>query len=240
MCGRYVSASTPDEIAAYFDAEIALERAIPPSWNVAPTDDVYVVRERDGRREVHAHHWGLVPFWAKDPKVGARMINARAEGLAEKGAFKHALRHRRCIVPADGFYEWEHRPGSKVKQPWLIAPPTGELLAFAGLWESWSPERGSDDRLLSTTIITTAPNAAIEHLHDRMPAILPETCWDLWLDPAVEDPDELASVLVPAPNDLLTLRPVSTDVNSVKNQGPHLIDPVDPALPGGLFGTPGA
>lgn len=237
MCGRYVSSSTPDEIADYFDAEERPEQALDPSWNVAPTDDVYVVLEEDGVRRVAEHHWGLVPFWAKSPAIGSKMINARADGLATKGAFKDSFARKRCIVPADGFYEWQAVPGHKVKQPYLITRRTGEPLAFAGLWSSWRPPSSDgSERLRSTTIITTTPNDLMATLHDRMPVILPASAWAEWLDPDNHDVEDLARLLVPAPEDVLTLRPVSTEVNSVRNQGPHLIDPVEPpAVQGSLL-----
>ena len=244
MCGRYVSSSTPDEIAQYFDADEQPEQALEPSWNVAPTDDVYVVLEEDGVRKVAEHHWGLVPFWAKSPAIGSKMINARADGLAEKGAFKDSFARKRCIVPADGFYERTHVPGQKVKQPYLITRRTGEPLAFAGLWASWrSPDGDRTERLRSATIITTTPNELMASLHDRMPVLLPANAWQEWLDPDNTDIDDLARLLVPAPDDVLQLRPVSTEVNNVRNQGPHLIDPVEPpAVQGTLLdlGDPGA
>ena len=227
MCGRFVSSSTPDEIAQYFDAEPPAEAAIEPSWNVAPTRDVYVVMEDGGIRKVAVHHWGLVPFWAKSPAIGSKMINARAEGLAEKGAYKHAFRKRRCIVPADAFYEWRKVPGQKAKQPYAIERRDGEPIAFAGLWEQW---RGGDDEwgaLRSTTIITTDPNGLMATIHDRMPVILPPAAWEAWLDPANDDLEALGKLLVPAPEELLVLRPVSTEVNNVRNDGAQLLDEVD-------------
>jgi putative SOS response-associated peptidase YedK len=227
MCGRFVSSSTSDEIAQYFDAEPAPEAAIAPSWNVAPTNDIFVVLEDGGVRRVASHHWGLVPFWAKTPAIGSKMINARAEGLADKGAFKHAFRKRRCLIPVDGFYEWRKVPGQKVKQPYFIARPDGEPLAFAGLWEEWrGPERDGEQRLRSASIITTTPNELMATIHDRMPVILPPAAWDRWLDPADADLDALGKLLVPAPPEVLQLRPVSTEVNNVRNQGPHLVDEV--------------
>jgi putative SOS response-associated peptidase YedK len=240
MCGRFVSSSTADEIAHHFDARSVPEAALPPSWNVAPTADVAVVLEGPDGRIVALHHWGLVPIWAESPKVGARMINARAEGLDAKPAFKHAFRRRRCIVPADGFYEWRTIPGQKVKQPYFVTRADGEMLAFAGLWEEWrGPARDGAERLRSTTIITTAANETMAPVHDRMPVILPEGAWDRWLDPGETDVHALGGLLVPAPPDLLQLRPVGRAVGNVRNQGPHLIDEVvlDPALE---TGRPGA
>lgn len=200
-----------------------------PSWNVAPTHDVYVVLEDGGVRLLAPHHWGLVPVWAKAPGVGAKMINARAEGLADKNAFKHAFRKRRCIVPADGFYEWKKVPGQRTKQPYFIHRADGEPLAFAGLWEEWrGPERDGSQRLRSATIITTEANETMEPIHDRMPVILPPTAWDHWLNPTDADLDRLGKLLVPAPTHLLVMHPVSTDVGNVRNRGSHLVDPVEP------------
>jgi putative SOS response-associated peptidase YedK len=241
MCGRYVSSSTPDEIARYFGADEQPERPLEPSWNVAPTDDIYVVLERDDTRIVAEHHWGLVPFWAKSPAIGTKMINARADGLATKSAFKDSFARKRCIVPADGFYEWEQLPGQKVKQPYLINRPSGEPLAFAGLWASWRPPGPEGEGgLRSATIITTTANDLMGRVHDRMPVILPASAWDAWLDPANHDVEALGRLLVPAPPDALTMRPVSTEVNNVRNQGPHLIDPVEaPPVQGTLLDAGG-
>lgn len=241
MCGRFVSASPPDELARYFGADQVGESvaadALEPSWNVAPTNDVYVVVE-DGRvRKVEAFHWGLVPFWAKELSIGNRMINARAEGLAEKSAYKRAYAKRRCIIPADGFYEWRKVPGQKRKQPMYLQRKDGEPLAFAGLWEVWrgpkDAEPGSEGPseehpLRSTTIITGQPNELVAQIHDRMPVILPPSAWDAWLDPEQHDLDVLGKLLVPAPAELLAVHPVSTEVNNVRNDGPQLTEEAPP------------
>jgi putative SOS response-associated peptidase YedK len=228
MCGRFVSASPPDEIARYFDAA-APEEVLDPSYNVAPTKDVYVVLEHGGLRRMEPFHWGLVPRWAKDPKIGGRMINARADTLTTKNAFKPAFSRRRCIIPADGFYEWKSVPGQKKKQPVFIRRPDGEPLAFAGLWEVWrNPER-PDEKLRSCTIITTDANEEVRSIHDRMPAILPPETWGSWLREDNDDVDALGRLLVPAPPRFVELYPVSTEVNNVRNDGAHLIERVDPA-----------
>jgi putative SOS response-associated peptidase YedK len=224
MCGRFVSATPPDQVAAYFGAE-APEALLEPSWNVAPTTDVYAVLADGSTRRLDAFHWGLVPRWAKDVKIGSRMINARAESLATKGAYKHAFQRRRCIVPADGFYEWQKRPGEKTKQPYFIHRPDGEPYAFAGLWETWKgPDGKGDEVLRSCTIITTTPNSEMAKIHDRMPVLLPPDAWDTWLDPDQQDLELLGRLLVPAPPQLITLRPISTQVNNVRNDGPELMD----------------
>jgi putative SOS response-associated peptidase YedK len=228
MCGRFVSASSPDEIARYFDAE-APEALLEPSYNVAPTNDVYAVLDDGGVRRLDAFHWGLVPIWAKDPRQGSKMINARAETLAAKNAYKPAFKRRRCIIPADGFYEWKKIPGQKTKQPHFIHRPDGEPLAFAGLWEVWRGPDKQGDPLRSCTIVTTSANETMQPLHDRMPVILPASAWEEWLDPANDDIETLGKLLVPAPPELIVTHPVSTEVNSVRNKGAELIEPVEPA-----------
>jgi putative SOS response-associated peptidase YedK len=228
MCGRFVSASSPDEIARYFDAE-APEALLEPSYNVAPTNDVYAVLNDGGVRRLDAFHWGLVPIWAKDPRQGSKMINARAETLAAKNAYKPAFKRRRCIIPADGFYEWKKIPGQKTKEPHFIHRPEGEPLAFAGLWEVWRGPDKQGDPLRSCTIVTTSANETMEPLHDRMPVILPASAWEEWLDPANDDLETLGKLLVPAPPEIIVTHPVSTEVNTVRNKGAELIEPVDPA-----------
>jgi putative SOS response-associated peptidase YedK len=228
MCGRFVAASPPDQIARYFDAQ-APEALLEPSYNVAPTNDVYAVLEDGSSRRVEALHWGLVPRWAKDPSVGNRMINARAETLAAKNAYKHAFAKRRCIIPADGFYEWRAEPDQKRKQPYYIHRPDGEPLAFAGLWEVWRDPNSRDaDELHSCTIVTGQPNEKVRPIHDRMPVILPSQAWDTWLDPDQHDLDLLGKLLVPASASTIELHPVSTEVNNVRNKGAHLVDRIDP------------
>ena len=231
MCGRFVSSSPPDEVARYFDATLPGEVALEPSWNVAPTDDIYVVHQDGSTRLLAARHWGLVPIWAKSPAIGNKMINARSEGLAEKNAFKRAFAKRRCLVPADGFYEWQKVPGQKAKQPYFVHRPDGEPLAFAGLWEEWrGAQRDGSQHLRTATIITTTANETMSTIHDRMPVILPPSAWDDWLDPANTDLDALGRLLVPAPPQIITLRPVSTEVGNVRNQGPQLLKPIDPPV----------
>jgi putative SOS response-associated peptidase YedK len=226
MCGRFVSASPPDEIAKYFDAA-APEQVLEPSFNVAPTNDVYAVFETGGVRRLDAFHWGLVPHWAKAPSVGSKMINARAETLMTKNAFKPAFRKRRCIIPADGFYEWKKTPGQKKKQPMFIHRPDGAPLAFAGLWAIWRDEAGEE--LHSCTIITTSANEDVAEVHDRMPVILAPGDWGPWLAEGNDDLDTLGKLLVPAPPRTIDLHPVSTEVNNVRNKGADLIARVDPA-----------
>jgi putative SOS response-associated peptidase YedK len=227
MCGRFVATSPPDELAVYFGSTPAFDAVIEPSYNVAPTQDVLAVVEHEGHRNLDAFHWGLIPSWAKDAKIGSRMINARAETLAEKSAFKPSFETRRCLVPADGFYEWKKLGGGSKpkKQPVFIRRADHEPLAFAGLWSVWRGPARDQEPLRSLTIVTTTPNAAMSEIHDRMPVILPQERWATWLDRDNDDLDSLAALLVPAPDDLLTLTPVSTLVNNVRNDGPELLEP---------------
>ena len=231
MCGRFVSASPPDELARYFDVDQVTEQVLDRSFNVAPTNDVYVVLETGGVRRLDAFHWGLIPFWAKDRKVGQKMINARAESLAEKSAYRRAFQKRRCIVPADGFFEWKKVPGQKAKQPMFIERTDGEPMAFAGLWEVWRPESTRDDEstwVHSCTIITGEPNEVVAPIHDRMPVQLPPSAWSTWLDRDIEDVELLGKLLVPAPASLLTAHPVSPRVNDVRQRDSSLVEPFDP------------
>jgi putative SOS response-associated peptidase YedK len=229
MCGRFVSSSPPDELAKYFDVEAVAESVLEPSFNVAPSQDVYVVLERGGLRRLDTFHWGLVPFWAKDPSTGTKMINARVESIAEKSAYRRAFQKRRCIIPADGFYEWKKVPGQKARQPYFIHRTDGEPMAFAGLWEVWRPAEDVErtgDPLRSCTIITGQPNEKIAEIHDRMPVMLPPSAWETWLDPENDDLEALGKLLVPAPASLLALHPVSRAVNNVRDNSPDMIEPV--------------
>ncbi|MGH9274013.1 MAG: SOS response-associated peptidase [Acidimicrobiales bacterium] len=230
MCGRYVSATPPDQIAAYFEAE-APEALLEASYNVPPTSDVYAVLSDGSTRHLDAFHWGLVPLWAKDPKIGSKMINARAETLAEKNAFKSAFKRRRCLIPADGFYEWRKDPDAPPKakkQPYFIHSPDGEPYAFAGLWEVWRGPNRDQEPLRSCTIITTTPNEPMAAIHDRMPVILPRSAWATWLDRDLDDLELLGKLLVPAPSEIITMHTVSTEVNNVRNNAPHLVDEAPP------------
>ena len=227
MCGRYVSSTPPDQLASYFGATLTAETLVDPEYNIAPTRAVWTVFDDGDARRLDLARWGLVPMWAKDLSVGNRMINARSETVAEKNAFKKAFRRQRCIVPADGFYEWTTRPGQKHKQPWFIHRPDGEPFAFAGLWETWRGPERSDDPIRSCTILTGPANDKMAEIHDRMPIMLPPESWSRWLDPEVDDPGLLGRFLVPAPPQLITFHPVSSEVNNARNHGEHLIDPVE-------------
>jgi len=234
VCGRFVSSNSPDEIAAYFGAVVDPDVPEPDvereNFNVAPTDDVLaVVADRGLHRAVKSYRWGLVPSWAKDVKAGAKMINARAETIGEKSVFKKLMHGKRLLVPMDGFYEWQVVPGEKVKRPMFVHRVDGEPLAVAGLWAAWRDPAVKDDDaawLHSCTVITTSANGTMAPIHDRMPVILPESRWDEWLDPNNDDLESLLRLLVPIDDDVLTMHEVSTDVNSVRNNGPELVAPV--------------
>ncbi len=215
MCARYNLHSNPQALAEYFDVESGeLPHTLPlPNFNVAPTQQAPVVLE--GPRRLEVMRWGLVPFWAKDVRIGRRTINARAETVAEKPAFRAAFRRRRCLVPADGFYEWKGPRGKR--QPLNIHRADGQPLALAGLWET------HDDFGPTFTIITTSPNAYMSAIHSRMPVVLEQCKWDAWLAADEEDPGWHAALLRPAGDDVLTGYPVNPAVNSVANNGPELI-----------------
>lgn len=228
MCGRFVASTPPDKLAAYFGATVIAETLAEPSYNVAPTNMVATVTDRAEGRTLDLFRWGLVPFWAKDLRIGNRMINARAESVADKNAFRTAFRKRRCIVPADAFYEWVALEGQKRKQPVAVARTDGAPFAFAGLWETWRDPEGPDDAepVRSCTIITGGPNEKVAKIHDRMPVMLPPGAWDTWLAPDNDDVDSLRALLVPAPPELVEIHAVSTEVNNPRSRGGHLLDPV--------------
>jgi putative SOS response-associated peptidase YedK len=257
MCGRYASSKDPDALIEEFEVDdVALDEALPQDYNVAPTKPVYTVlqrRPRAGdatllaagsgdpppRRQLRVARWGLVPSWAKDVSIGSRLINARIETLAAKPAFRRAYASRRCLLPADGYFEWYQpsevdapvtKSAKPRKQPFYIHPADGSSLAMAGLYEWWrDPSMDRDDPdawLLSTTIITTTATDALGHIHDRMPVLVPGSARSLWLDPDTPGSAELAELLVPASPDALVTDPVSLAVNDVRNNGPELVLPI--------------
>lgn len=225
MCGRFVSMTDPEGLIRFFTVDDRKADDLPASYNVAPTQEVYGIAEHRGARHLVTFRWGLLPSWAKDRKMMARLINARAESVGTKPAFRTALQRRRCLIPADGFYEW-HTPEGGDKTPHFVHDPGGRPLAFAGLWETWRDPDDTDAPLLrTTTIITTAASGTMTRLYHRMPVVLPPDRWDAWLDRDRTD-GEQAEALLRDPIDALEHHPVSTDVNNVRNDRPDLIRPV--------------
>ncbi len=226
MCGRF--SLTPSAIALLGEVfGVDDTQLLLPRWNIAPTQDVGVVRSLDGRRHLDLLRWGLIPPWTKDPKQGPLLINARADTVAEKPAFRHALKLRRCLVPADGFYEWapptEGAPKTAKKQPWWFRMKDERPFALAGLWELWTPPEGKP--VASFTLITTDANDVVARVHDRMPVILPREAWSRWLDPAVQDARDVVGLLRPYPAELMSARPVSQRLNSAREDDPSLVEP---------------
>jgi putative SOS response-associated peptidase YedK len=221
MCGRITQNLTSEEIAELFGAEDQLQSS-GGRFNVAPTQDIAAVVERDEHRVVTSFRWGLIPPWADSPKVGVQMINARSETVAEKPSFKSPFRKNRCIIPADAFYEWQRTGAAKV--PHAIVRVDGRPLALAGLWTSWR-DPASEEKIRSCTIITTTANETLSSLHERMPVILPEEVWDEWLDPENSDVPALQSLLVPSPIDAVRAFQVSTRVNNVRYDSADLLVP---------------
>lgn len=224
MCGRFCIIFSYDELLAYFNL---VTGKVEPRYNVAPSQEIPAVRVEQGARTLAALRWGLVPSWSKEPAPGFSTINARSETAHTSPAFRSPFRHRRCLIPASGFFEWKRE--GKQKKPWYIHRKDGRPLAFAGLWEHWSNLDGSQT-LETCAILTTAANEAVAALHDRMPVILEPGDFDLWLDPAEWNHDRLAPILCPAGNDLLAMYPVSRYVNKPANEGPECIAPLDPLL----------
>lgn len=222
MCGRYALYGPISRLSERFAASIdALPADFGPRYNAAPMQMLPVVRQRPGgERVAHLLRWGLLPGWAKDPSIAARLINARAETLAEKPAFRATYRARRCIVPASGFYEWKAIPGGK--QPYYIQPANDELFGFAGLWERWTSPEGT--RVDTFTVITTAANATMQALHERMPVILQPADYGPWLSRDTA-PERLGQLLALCPDGMLSMHPVSKAVGNVRNEGARLIEP---------------
>ena len=222
MCGRFTLKTDPETLTETFPGfTTPAADEMGPRYNIAPSQRVAVV-PNNGDKSVEFFQWGLIPSWAKDPKIGNRMINARAETLAEKPSFRTAYKRRRCLVLTDGFYEWKAEPGSKTKTPFYIRLKSEKPFAFAGLWEAWSPNI-DDDPLLSCTIITTSPNALMETIHRRMPVILEPDGYDQWLDPSDQSPRQLEGLLTQYPAEEMEAYPVSRLVNRPSNDSPDCI-----------------
>jgi len=234
MCGRYASSRSAEDLVEEFDVlDPRIDAEFAPSYNVAPTDRVYAVLERSDRRQLRMLRWGLVPSWAKDASIGSRLINARLETAAEKPAFRKAFASRRCLLPADGYFEWypteRTKAGKPVKQPFFITPADGSVLAMAGLYEIWRDHslREDDPEAFrwTCTVLTTEAADEIGRIHDRMPLVVPRERRDAWLSSATT-PDHLEELVVPAQQSGLTAFPVSPAVGNVRNNGPELVEPL--------------
>ena len=223
MCGRFTQRLSSSEFARIFDARDLADGG-GDAFNVAPTQPVTVILDRDGERVADRFRWGLVPHWAKDLSRGGRLINARAETVATSPVFRHSFRAKRCLIPADGFYEWQRLPGGR--QPYYIASLDGSPLTFAGIWSAWR-DGSTGLTLLTCSIVTTTPNETMVPIHNRMPVILQRDAWATWLG-STTDAGELGGLLRPSAADLVAV-PVSSLVNSVRNQGAGLVVPVEPA-----------
>jgi putative SOS response-associated peptidase YedK len=223
MCGRFTLRTPSKDIAPLFGLDELPD--LPPRYNIAPSQEIAAVRRRpDGvQRELVFLRWGLIPFWAKESKTDYSTINARAETVAQKPAFRQAFQKRRCLIAADGFYEWQKTDGGK--QPFYIHRKDDQPFALAGLWERW---KGGDDQIESCTIIVTQPNEVLKPIHDRMPVILSRADFDVWLDPEFDDRDKLQALLRPYPADELEAYPVRTLVNNPRNDRPQCISAAEP------------
>lgn len=222
MCGRFTLTVDPGQLQETFPW-VDIPEEILPRYNIAPSQPVAVV-PNDGNNKLDFFNWGLIPFWAKDPKIGNRMINARAETLAEKPSFRGSFKYKRCLVLADGFYEWRKAPGTTAKTPMFIRMKDKKPFAFAGLWDSWQSKDGSEIR--SCTIITTEPNNLVAEIHNRMPVILTADAYPDWLHEGEHDQSLLSSLLKPYPSEAMEAYPVSRMVNSPQNDSPDIIKPM--------------
>ena len=218
MCGRYTLRTPIDSLVGTFEIE-EYPSSITPNYNVAPTQEVAAVVEEDDQRKLEMFHWGLIPSWAKDPAIGNKMINARAETVSEKPSFRSAFKKRRCLILADGFYEWKKTDDGK--QPYHVKMENGSPFAFAGLWETWK----DGEEIRSCTIITTEANDLMKEIHHRMPVILPPEDYDMWLDLDFEEKEALTSLLKPYPADAMEAYPVSRRVNKPSNNEPSVVEP---------------
>jgi putative SOS response-associated peptidase YedK len=219
MCGRYVITSSPAAIRALFG--YPEQPNFPARYNVAPTQPIPVVRLHEGKRQFVLMRWGLIPSWVKDPKTFSLLINARGDSVIDKPAFRAAMRRRRCLIPADGFYEWKETGGRK--RPYFVHLRQGGPFAFAGLWETWTGPNGEE--MDTAAVVTTSANRTLAAIHDRMPVVVPPEAFDLWLDSAKVDAQTAAALIAPAREDLFEAYEISTAVNRVANDSPELIQP---------------
>lgn len=227
MCGRYASVSSPEQLAERFGVDDVRTEDLGRRYNVAPSLPVYAVIEHEGNRRLGALRWGFVPHWAKEPRRGRAPINARVEGVATSRMFTDAFARRRCIVPADGFYEWQDRGEGRRKQPFHVHDPDGSPLALAGIWTAWHDPDGGDAPHYSCAILTTAARGEMATIHQRQPVMLPERMWRTWLTAGPQEAPHLQATVAELSPPALVARPVSTRVNNVRNDGPELWEPAE-------------
>ncbi|MFO7801061.1 MAG: SOS response-associated peptidase [Desulfovermiculus sp.] len=224
MCGRFGLWADQQKIQDHFQIQEPLP--FEPRYNIAPSQEILAIgQDENNIRKSAKLRWGLVPHWAKDTKTGYKMINARAETIWKKPAFRAAAKRRRCLIPASCFFEWKNKEKGS-KQPYCIRPKHGDLFAFAALWEHWH-DKETDEKIDSCTIVTTEANTAVSDLHDRMPVIIPLSGYNLWLDRTIEEPDELNHLIIPCPAEDLDIYPISKEVNNPKNDLESVVKPID-------------
>lgn len=227
MCGRFLSLTDLDDLVDHLRVDEVATEPLPPRYNVAPSMEIYATIDRDGSRRLGRLRWGFLPSWARSRRGGRQPINARIETLATSRMFARSFAHRRCLLPADGFYEWQEDPEGGPKQPYHLADPDGEPLVFAGIWTSWrDPEDEAADPVFSTAIVTTEACGAIADLHHRMPVLLPPTLWDDWAGATPEDAPHLLEAVAALGAPRLRATPIGTRVNDVRNDGAELLTPV--------------
>ncbi|MGH6663417.1 MAG: SOS response-associated peptidase [Pseudolabrys sp.] len=225
MCGRYTFTSAPEAMRQLY--RYLGQPNFPPRYNIAPTQPIAIVRMAEGQRQFALVRWGLLPSWVKDPKTFTLLINARGETVCDKPAYRAAMKRRRCLIPADGFYEWQ-KAGER-KRPFFVHARSGAPLAFAGLWETWTGPNGEE--LETAAIVTTRANATLAPIHERMPVIVPPAAFDLWLNCNEVDAKTAEALIAPAPDDLLEAYEISTAVNRTANDNPKLLEPVAAPTP---------
>ncbi len=221
MCGRYALALESDDLQEAFP-DFVFPDQFQPRYNIAPGQPILTL-PNNGAKKATFHVWGLIPSWANDPEIGRGLINARAETLGEKPSFRGPYKYHRCLIPANGFFEWQAQPGTNGKLPYFIKMKSGEPFAFAGLWDTWQSPDGT--QVASATIITTTPNELMASIHNRMPVILTKDCYTQWIDPSPQPPSRFESLLIPYPSEEMIAMPISKLVNKPENDGPEILQP---------------
>ena len=227
MCGRFLSLTDLDTLVAHLGVDEIATEPLPPRYNVAPSTEIYAAIDREGSRRLGRLRWGFLPSWAPSHRGGRQPINARIETVATTRMFARSFAHRRCLLPADGFYEWQEPVEGGAKQPYHLADPDGQPLVFAGIWTAWrDPDDADAQPVYSTAIVTTEARGEIARLHHRMPVMLPPTLWDTWAGAEADEAPHLLAAVAALDAPRLTATPISTRVNNVRNDGPELLAPL--------------